>query len=74
MILTNREPKYFFDYFIYKKNFHWFVIPTIVIYYNKHAFVENNSTTLSFGVSLRWLIYFGGIQLQKNVNYKKIIK
>jgi hypothetical protein len=69
--MTNKEPKYLTDFFIYKKKFHWFIIPTIVFFYRKDVFFETGITSPAFGISFRWLTFFMGVQIQKNIYYKK---
>ena len=68
--MTNNEPKYLTDFFLYKKKHHWFILPTIVFFHNKETFFETGVYTPSFGLSIRWLIFFGGIQIQKNAYYE----
>lgn len=67
----NKEPKYLIDFFIYNKRYHWFIIPTIVFYYRKDVFFETGITSPAIGMSFRWLTFFMGVQLQKNLYYKK---
>lgn len=69
--MTNKEPKYLTDFFVYKKKFHWFIIPTIVFFYREDVFFETGITSPAFGLSIRWLTFFIGIQFQKNIYYKK---
>lgn len=69
--MINKEQKYLIDYFIYKKKFHWFIFPAIVVYYNKDEFFETGVTSPAFCLSLRWLIFFAGVQIQKNTYYGK---
>jgi hypothetical protein len=68
--MTNREPKYHTDFFIYRKKYHWFLIPAIIVFYNKEEFCETGVSSPAFGISLRWLTFFMGIQIQKNIYYK----
>ncbi len=67
--MTNKEPKYLTDFFVYKKKFHWFIIPTIVFFYRKDVFFETGITSPAVGLSIRWLTFFAGVQFQKNIYY-----
>jgi hypothetical protein len=69
--MTNKEPKYLTDFFLYNKRYHWFIIPTIVFYYREDVFFETGITSPAIGLSFRWLTFFMGIQFQKNIYYKK---
>jgi len=53
------------DFFIYNKKHHWFLIPTIVFFYNKETFLETGVYTPSWGLTVRWLTYMTGVQIQK---------
>lgn len=68
--MTTKEPKYLTDFFVYKKKFHWFIIPTIVFFYREDVFFETGITSPAVGFSFRWLTFFAGIQIQKNIYYK----
>jgi hypothetical protein len=68
--MTTKEPKYLTDFFIYKKKFHWFIIPTIVFFYREDVFFETGISSPAIGLSFRWLTFFAGIQIQKNIYYK----
>ena len=57
---------YIKDFFIYKKKHHWFIIPTIVFFYNKTEFLETGVYTPSWGLTIRWLTYMMGIQIQRS--------
>ncbi len=59
------KKKYCKDFFIYKKRHHWFLIPTIVFFYNKTEFLETGVNTPSWGLTVRWLTYMMGIQIQE---------
>jgi hypothetical protein len=59
------KKKYYKDFFIYKKRHHWFLIPTIVFFYNKTEFLETGVHTPSWGLTVRWLQYMVGVQIQK---------
>ena len=59
------KKKYCKDFFIYKKRHHWFLIPTIVFFYNKTEFLETGVYTPSWGLTVRWLTYMMGIQIQE---------
>lgn len=62
--MTNKK-KYYKDFFIYKKKHHWFIIPTIVFFHNKETFLESGVFTPSWGITIRWLVYMIGFQIQK---------
>jgi hypothetical protein len=68
--MTNKEPKYLKDFFIYNKRYHWFIIPTVVFYCRKDVFFETGITSPAIGMSIRWLTFFIGFQFQKNIYYK----
>jgi hypothetical protein len=56
--------KYQKDFFVYIKRHHWFLIPTIVFYYNKNTFLETGVYTPAWGLTLRWLTFMVGVQIQ----------
>lgn len=66
--------KYIIDFFIYKKKHHWFLIPTLVYFYNKETFFENGVYSPSVGFSFRWLTLFIGLQIQINPHFKNAKK
>jgi hypothetical protein len=57
--------KYSKDFFVYNKRHHWFIIPTIVFFYNKETFLETGVYTPSFGLTIRWLTFMIGFQIQQ---------
>jgi hypothetical protein len=57
--------KYSKDFFVYNKRHHWFIIPTIVFFYNKETFLETGVYTPSFGLIIRWLTFMVGFQIQQ---------
>jgi len=59
------------DFFIYKKKHHWFIIPTVVFFYNKDTFLETGVTSPSWGLTIRWLTYMVGVQIQEGYKIKK---
>jgi hypothetical protein len=67
--MTTKEPKYLTDFFIYNKKYHWFIIPTVAFFYRKDVFFETGITSPAIGLSFRWLTFFAGIQIQKNIYY-----
>jgi hypothetical protein len=69
--MLQKEPKYLTDFFIYRKKYHWFIIPTIIFFYRKDVFFETGITSPAIGLSFRWLTFFMGIQVQRNIYYKK---
>lgn len=60
------KKKYIKDFFIYKKNHHYFIIPTIIVYYNKHQFLETGIYTPSWGLTIRWMTFMIGLQIQES--------
>jgi hypothetical protein len=54
------------DFFIYNKKHHWFLIPTMVFFYNKETFLETGVYTPSWGLTVRWLTYMAGVQIQRS--------
>ena len=65
------KKKYVKDFFIYRKRHHWFLIPTIVFFYNKTEFLETDVYTPSWGLTIRWLQYMVGVQIQEIHKYGK---
>ena len=63
--MTTSKTIYHKDFFIYNKKHHWFLIPTIVLFYNKETFLETGVYTPSWGITVRWLTYMVGVQIQK---------
>jgi hypothetical protein len=59
------------DFFIYKKKHHWFIIPTIVFFYNKRTFLNTGEYTPAWGVTVRWLIFMVGFQVQQGYEISK---
>jgi hypothetical protein len=57
--------KYSKDFFVYNKRHHWFIMPTIVFFYNKETFLETGVYTPSFGLTIRWLTFMVGFQIQQ---------
>ena len=68
--MKEKEPKYLTDFFLYNKRYHWFIIPTIVFFYRKDVFFETGCYSPAFGLSIRWLTFFMGIQFQRNIYYE----
>jgi len=66
-----RKKTYIKDFFIYKKRHHWFLIPTIVFFYNKTEFLETGVYTPSWGLTIRWLTYMIGVQIQETYKHEK---
>jgi hypothetical protein len=56
---------YLKDFFIYKKKHHWFIIPTVVFYYDKNTFLETGVYTPSWGLTLRWFTFMIGFHIQE---------
>jgi hypothetical protein len=65
------KKKYCKDFFIYKKRHHWFLIPTIVFFYNKTEFLETGVYTPSWGLTVRWLTYMIGVQIQETYKQQR---
>lgn len=68
--MGHKEPKYFSDFFVYRKKHHWFIIPTFIFYYQEETFVETGMYSPSFGLCFRWLTFMAGLSFQKNIYYK----
>ena len=68
--MSNKEKKYITDFFVIRKKYHWFLLPTPILYYRKDTFFETGATSPSWGLTLRFLIFMVGIQIQKNIYYK----
>jgi hypothetical protein len=66
-----RKKTYIKDFFIYKKRHHWFIIPTIVFFYNKTEFLETGVYTPSWGLTVRWLTYMIGVQIQETYKQQR---
>jgi hypothetical protein len=62
---TSPKKTYLKDFFIYKKKHFWFIIPSIIFYHNKHEFLETGVYTPSWAITLRWLNFVMGIQIQE---------
>jgi hypothetical protein len=62
--MTNKKV-YLKDFFVYKKKHHWFIIPTVVFFYNKQTFLETGVCSPSWGLTIRWLTYMIGFQIQE---------
>ena len=62
---TTTKKIYHKDFFIYKKKHHWFIIPTIVFFHNKETFLETGIYTPSWGLTIRWLTFMLGVQIQE---------
>jgi hypothetical protein len=56
---------YYKDFFVYKKNHHWYILPAIIFYYDKHSIYDDGKMAPSYGLTVRWLRYMIGIQIQK---------
>ena len=69
--MTNKEPKYLTDFFLYKKKTSLVYNTNSNIFYRKDVFFETGVTTPAFGFSIRWLTFFMGIQFQRNAYYEK---
>lgn len=53
------------NFFIIKKRNHWFILPSLIFYYNEYEFLQTGVTTPSWGLSIRWLIFMVGFQIQE---------
>jgi hypothetical protein len=56
---------YYKDFFVYKKKHHWYILPAFVFYYDKDEYFEDGKTSPSWGLTIRWLQYMIGFQIQK---------
>lgn len=57
--------KYYWDFFIYNKKLHWFLIPTIVFYYHKNEQLHVTEPLRTFGLTIRFLTYMMGVQIEQ---------
>lgn len=64
--MKSNKKTYLKDFFIYKKKHHWFIIPTIVFFYDKNTFLETGVYTPAWGLTIRWLTFMIGIQIQES--------
>mgnify|MGYP000102839787 FL=1 len=53
------------DFFIYNKKHHWYIIPAVIFYYDKESYYDDGKTSPSWGLTIRWLTYMIGFQIQK---------
>ena len=56
---------YYKDFFVYKKHHHWYILPAIIFYYDKYPIYDDGKMAPSYGLTIRWLQYMIGFQLQK---------
>ena len=49
---------YYKDFFIYNKKHHWYIIPSVIFYYDKECYYDDGKTS-------PWLTYMVGFQMQK---------
>ena len=56
---------YYKDFFVYKKKHHWYILPAIIFYYDKYSIYDDGKMAPSYGLTIRWLQYMIGFQLQK---------
>ena len=56
--------KFYTDFFVYKKKHHWFILPALIFYYDRYEFYDEGKIAPSFGITIRWLIFMAGFQLQ----------
>lgn len=62
--MTNKKV-YYKDFFIYKKKHHWYVLPAIIFYYDKYQIDDDGKMSPSYGLTIRWLQYMVGFQIQE---------
>ena len=68
----NKEPKYDWDFFImWSTKKEWYIIPTIVFFYNQNQLYTSLVTSPACGLYFQWLKFTAGVQSQKNPNYGK---
>lgn len=68
---TTTKKIYHKDFFIYNKRHHWFIIPTVVFFYNKYTFLNGGEYTPAWGLTIRWLTFMAGIQIQEGYEQQK---
>ena len=62
-----RGKKYYDKHFYFvKMRNNWFIIPTVVFFYNKETFLETGVYTPAWGLNFKWLIFTGGFQIQES--------
>jgi hypothetical protein len=56
---------YYKDFFVYKKKHHWYILPAIIFYHDKYSIYDDGKMAPSYGLTIRWLQYMIGFQIQK---------
>lgn len=56
--------KFYKDFFVYKKNHYWFIIPTIVFYFDRYEIYDDRKMAPCWGFTFRWLLFMVGFQIQ----------
>jgi len=70
--MTNKkEPKWITDYFLKLGRKEWYIIPTLVFYYNPVQLYTSLQTSPAWGFYFQWLKMTAGVQSQKNPDYGK---
>lgn len=61
------KSRYYKDFFIYNKRHHWYILPAIIFYYDKHSYYDDGKSSPSWGITLRWFTFMVGVQFQRIV-------
>ena len=56
---------YYKDFFIYKKSYHYYILPAFVFYYDRYSIYDDNKMAPSWGLTIRWFHFMIGFQMQK---------
>ena len=68
---TTTKKIYHKEFFMYNYRHPWFIIPTVVFFYNKHTFLNTGEYTPAWGLTIRWLTFMAGIQIQEGYEQQK---
>ena len=55
---------YLKDFYVKKIYYHWYILPTIIFYYNKNEFLETGVYTPAWSLVFKWLKFQIGFQIQ----------
>lgn len=64
------KTKFYWDFFVYNKKLHWFIIPTIVFYYHRNEQLHVTESLRTFGITIRFLTYMVGFQMEEEIDEK----
>jgi hypothetical protein len=66
-----KEPKRYTDYFVRWGRREWFILPTLVFFYNPQQYFADDAFSPGWGLYFQWLKLTIGLQTQKNPYYGK---